>query len=71
MKISARNSIPGKIVELVDNGLIFKIKVESIEPGIITAVITREAADQLKIEKDDTVNVVVKPTEVMIKNIEK
>ena len=71
MKISARNSIPGKIVELVDKGLIFKIKVKSIEPGIITAVITREAADQLKIEKDDTVNVVVKPTEVMIKNIEK
>ena len=71
MKISARNLIPGKIVELEDKGLIFKIKVESDESAIITAVITREAIDQLKIEKDDTVNVVVKPTEVMIKNIEK
>ncbi|NVM01642.1 MAG: TOBE domain-containing protein [Candidatus Helarchaeota archaeon] len=68
MKISARNKILGKIKALEDKGLIFVIRVQPIESAIITAVITREAAEQMKIKKNDLVKVVVKPTEVMIKN---
>lgn len=68
MKISARNNIPSKIRKLNDLGLIFVVRMVSIEPTVVTAVITKEAADQMKIEKNDTVKVVVKPTEVMIKN---
>ncbi|MFX0134363.1 MAG: molybdopterin-binding protein [Candidatus Hodarchaeota archaeon] len=68
MKISARNKILGKIKALEDKGLIFIIRVKPSESAIITAVITREAAEQMKIKKNDLVKVVVKPTEVMIKN---
>ena len=68
MKISARNKILGKIKALEDKGLIFVIRVQPSESAIITAVITREAAEQMKLKKNDLVKVVVKPTEVMIQN---
>lgn len=71
MKISARNSIPGEINEIENKGLIAIIKIQVTEPSIITAVITREAADRMKIERNDSVKVVIKPTEVMIQNMEK
>ncbi len=66
MKISARNKILGKIRALEDKGLIFNVRVQPSESAIITAVITREAAEQMKIKKNDLVKVVIKPTEVMI-----
>jgi len=69
LKISARNNIPCKIENLNDLGLITAVYVKTTEPTVMTAVITREAADQMKIEKNDVVKVIVKPTEVMIKNL--
>jgi len=71
LKISARNIISAKITVVEDKGLIVLIRVQSKEPAIVTAVITREAAEQMKIKKNDSVKVVIKPTEVMIKNKEK
>jgi molybdate transport system regulatory protein len=65
LKISARNQMKGKVIEVEKEGLIAKVKI-SIEPTTITAVITKEAADALAIKKDDKVMAVVKATEVMI-----
>jgi len=65
LKISARNQMKGKVIEVEKEGLIAKVKI-SIEPATITAVITKEAADALAIKKDDKVLAVVKATEVMI-----
>lgn len=65
LKISARNQMKGKIVEIKKEGLIAKVKI-SIEPTTITAVITKEAADALGIKKGENVVAVVKATEVMI-----
>jgi len=65
LKISARNQMKGKVIEIEKEGLIAKIKI-SIEPTTITAIITKEAADALGIKKDDKVLAVVKATEVMI-----
>lgn len=65
LKISARNQMKGKIIEIEKEGLIAKIKI-SVEPTTITAVITKEAADALGIKKGDRVIAVVKATEVMI-----
>ncbi|MFZ3058980.1 MAG: TOBE domain-containing protein [Candidatus Methanoperedens sp.] len=65
LKISARNQMKGKVIEVEKEGLIAKVKI-SIEPTTITAVITKEAADALAIKKDDKVLAVVKATEVMI-----
>lgn len=66
MKISARNTIKGK-VESVDSGMIManvKIKIES--PDMITAIITKEAAKDLDIKEGDEVIAIVKSTEVMV-----
>jgi len=66
VKISARNMLKGT-VESVDAGLIMasvKIKIES--PDVITAIITKEAAENLGIKEGDTVAALVKATEVMV-----
>ena len=65
MNISARNQMKGKILDIEKEGIIAKIEI-SIEPAIITAVITKEAADFLNIKKDDNVIAIVKATEVMV-----
>jgi molybdopterin-binding protein len=65
MKISARNQMKGKIIKVETEGLNAKVKIAS-EPTIITAIITKEAADSLGLKKDDTVAAIVKATEVMI-----
>ena len=41
-----------------------KIKIE--EPGIITAIITKDAVNALDIKKGDTVTAIIKSTEVMV-----
>jgi molybdopterin-binding protein len=66
MKISARNTLKGK-VESVDTGMIMasvKVKIEA--PNVITAIITKEAADDLGIKEGDAISVIVKSTEVMV-----
>ena len=66
LKISARNRLKG-VVESVEKGAVaskIKIKIES--PTTITAVITKEAVEDLRIEKGDQVEAVIKATEVMI-----
>lgn len=65
MKISARNQMKGKVIEVEKDGLVAKVKI-AIEPTIITAVITKDAADSLGLKKNDTVAAIVKATEVMI-----
>jgi molybdate transport system regulatory protein len=65
LKISARNQMKGKVIEVEKEGLIAKVKI-AVEPATITAVITKEAADALNLKKDDKVTAVVKATEVMI-----
>ena len=41
------------------------------EPVIITAVITKEAAEEMDIKVGDEINIIVKPTEVFIQQITK
>ena len=66
MKISARNMLEGT-VENVELGAVMasiKIKVES--PGLITALITKESAQNLGLKEGDTVTAIIKATEVMV-----
>ncbi len=66
MKISARNKIKGK-VEAVDSGMVMaKIKIKIENPGVITSIITKEAADDLGIKEGDSVIAIIKSTEVMV-----
>jgi len=66
LKISARNRLKGT-VKTVDKGdIIAKIKLEIRTPATITALISREAVEDLNIKPGDNVEAVIKATEIMI-----
>lgn len=66
LKLSARNKLKGK-VKSVEKGIITsKVKITISTPVTITAVITKEAVEELKLKKGDTVEAVVKATEVIV-----
>jgi molybdate transport system regulatory protein len=66
LKISARNQLKGKVVSIEKDGITAKVKVEIKAAVVVTAVITKEAVEDLGIKVGDEVNAVVKSTEVMI-----
>lgn len=66
MKISARNRLKG-VVKAVNKGDVTSIvKIEINTPATVTAVITKEAVEDLQIKLGDTVEAVIKSTEIMI-----
>ena len=56
----------GKVVSVQKDGVTAQIKVEVTIPVTLTALISKEAVDDLNIEVGDTVEAIVKATEVMI-----
>jgi molybdate transport system regulatory protein len=66
LKISARNQLEGKVLSIEKDGITAKVKVEIKAPAVITAVITKEAVEDLGVKVGDEVQAVVKSTEVMI-----
>jgi molybdate transport system regulatory protein len=66
LKISARNRLKGKIKAVEKDVVTAKIKVEIKTPTVVTALISREAAEELNIKVGDEVEAVIKATEVMI-----
>ena len=66
MKLSARNQLKGKIVSVEKGVITAKVKVEIKVPTTITAVITKEAVDDLGLKVGDEVTAIVKSTEIII-----
>ncbi len=66
LKISARNRLKGTVRHVEKGDVIAKIKVEVQAPATVTALISREAAEELNLKAGDTVEVVIKATEVMV-----
>ncbi|PVX23506.1 MAG: molybdenum-dependent transcriptional regulator [Candidatus Bathyarchaeum sp.] len=66
LKISARNKLKGT-VENVEKGIITaKVKIKIEAPAVITAIISKEAVEELGVKKGDTIEAVIKATEVMV-----
>ncbi len=65
MKISARNAIPGKIVEIQKGATTAHVRIE-ISGAVITAAITNEAVDELGLKVGDTAHAVIKASDVMV-----
>ncbi|MHA1268529.1 MAG: TOBE domain-containing protein [Candidatus Helarchaeota archaeon] len=70
MKISARNKIQSVIKKITIKGLISELELETLEPSIITVVITKDAVSDLNLKENDYISVFIKPTEVIIKEID-
>lgn len=66
MKLSARNQLKGKIVAVEKGVITAKVTVEVKMPVTVTAVITKDAVEELDLKVGDEVTAIVKSTEVMI-----
>ncbi|MGA3111956.1 MAG: TOBE domain-containing protein [Candidatus Bathyarchaeia archaeon] len=66
VKLSARNRFKGKVVSVEKGVITAKVKVEVKMPVTVTAVITKDAVEDLDIKVGDEVEAIVKSTEVMI-----
>ena len=66
MKLSARNQLNGKVTGVEIGAVMANIKIEINEPGVITAVITKESAEKLGLAEGDDVTAIIKSTEVIV-----
>ncbi len=65
MKISARNRLKGTIVEVTKGATTAHVRID-IGGAIVTASITNEAVDELKLAKGQSAYAVIKASEVMV-----
>ncbi len=67
VKLSARNSLKGKVVKIKKGGVVAGVEVKLDGSGdMVTSVITLDAVDDLKLKVGDHVSAIIKSTEVMI-----
>ena len=66
MKLSARNQLKGKIVEVVKGATTSHVRVDIGGGVIVTSSITNEAVADLALQKGDDAWAVIKASDVMI-----
>jgi molybdopterin-binding protein len=65
MKLSARNVLKGKITDIKKGATTAHIKID-IGGQMVTAAITNEAAEELKLAKGQDAYAVIKASDVMV-----
>ncbi len=65
MKLSARNMLKGKVVEVTKGTTTAHVRID-IGGAVVTASITNEAVDDLKLTVGETAYAVVKASDVMV-----
>ncbi len=65
MQISARNRLPGTVVEVTKGEAAAKVTLQ-VGDNHVVALITRESADELGLEPGKQVTALVKATDVMV-----
>ncbi|MGO9569097.1 MAG: TOBE domain-containing protein [Desulfomonilaceae bacterium] len=65
MKLSIRNVIKGRVVDVKEDTAAAKVKVDIGGGNVITGLITVDAVKDLAIKVGDEINVLVKATSVM------
>ncbi|WP_201829229.1 TOBE domain-containing protein [Microvirga zambiensis] len=66
MKLSARNVIRGKVIEVTKGQTTAHVRLEIANGTIVTASITNEAVDELALKVGQNAYAVVKASDVMI-----
>ena len=66
MRLSARNQLRARITSVAHGGVMTTVKTVLPDGQTITAVITKDSAQELDLAPDDEVLVIVKSTEVML-----
>jgi molybdopterin-binding protein len=65
MKISARNHLKGKVVDVVKGATTAHVRID-VGGTIVTASITNEAVDELKLAKGQSASAIIKASDVMV-----
>jgi molybdopterin-binding protein len=65
MKLSARNALKGKVVEITKGQVVAKVKVD-VGGQFITSLVSNEAIDDLALAVGDSVSAIIKSSEVII-----
>jgi molybdopterin-binding protein len=65
MKISARNVLKGKVVEVKKGATTAHVRID-INGAVVTASITNEAVDELGLKAGMTASAVIKSSDVMV-----
>jgi molybdopterin-binding protein len=65
MKLSARNILEGKVVDVTKGATTSHVKID-IGGRIITASITNEAVDDLGLKKGDTASAIIKASDIIV-----
>ena len=66
MKLSARNQIAGKILEVRKGQTTAHVRIDIGNAAVITASITNEAVDELGLKVGDNATAVIKASDVMV-----
>jgi molybdopterin-binding protein len=66
MKLSARNQIPGKVVQVHKGQTTSHVQIDVGHGVIVTASITNEAVDDLALKPGDSAMAVIKASDVMV-----
>ena len=66
MKLSARNLLKGKIVEVIKGTTTSHVRLDIGQGVIITSSITNEAVDELKLKEGMEAYAVIKASDVMV-----
>jgi molybdopterin-binding protein len=66
MKLSARNQLKGKIVEVTRGATTSHVRIEIAPGAVLTASITNEAVADLALKAGDDAWAVIKASDVMI-----
>ena len=66
MKLSARNVLSGKVVDVKRGATTSHVRIEIAGGAVITASITNEAVDELRLAVGDTASAIVKASDVIV-----
>ena len=66
MRLSARNQIKGTVADVTKGQTTSHVRIDIGNGVIVTASITNEAVDDLKLGKGDAVTAIIKASDVMV-----
>jgi molybdopterin-binding protein len=66
VKLSARNLLKGKVVEVKKGAVAAQVRVDIGGGNVLTSMITVDAVEDLGLKQGDQVSVVIKSTEAML-----
>jgi molybdopterin-binding protein len=66
MKLSARNLLKGKVVEVIESVTTDNVKIDIGHGIVITSSITAEAVKELNLKKGDDAYAIIKASEVIV-----